>query len=287
MSFAASSGRASPAVPPRSGSSGGATATPGGASRVPLARAAAGVLVGAGGARPLSRTSSATASTFSSARKVAPPASPARSLHSAASFPSGLLSREAWAAALGAARPAAAAAVVASSPATTAGRPAAGTLPPTLGGSGGYGGALRVAVPQLATPGGACASGGSGGGGAGGERHRGSGGSGGSDGSLLLGFGAGAPLPSAAPSPALARTAAPALPAEALPRTPFALSDLEMLATVGTGTFGRVRLVHCQTARRHAALKIMKKSEVRERVRAGGTAAAGAAPPRCAAPAPH
>jgi len=40
------------------------------------------------------------------------------------------------------------------------------------------------------------------------------------------------------------------------------LSDLDVRDTLGTGTFGRVRLVHCKLDRKFYALKILKKQEV-------------------------
>jgi serine/threonine protein kinase len=45
-------------------------------------------------------------------------------------------------------------------------------------------------------------------------------------------------------------------------RLTFSLSDLELKTTVGTGTFGRVRVVRHRPSGRHFALKILRKSEV-------------------------
>eukprot|EP01138_Halocafeteria_seosinensis_P006339 gb/GECG01006480.1/.p1 GENE.gb/GECG01006480.1/~~gb/GECG01006480.1/.p1 ORF type:complete len:312 (+),score=30.93 gb/GECG01006480.1/:1-936(+) len=42
----------------------------------------------------------------------------------------------------------------------------------------------------------------------------------------------------------------------------FGLRDLELSTTVGTGTFGRVRIAFHKTLKKYYALKIMKKSEV-------------------------
>ena len=53
---------------------------------------------------------------------------------------------------------------------------------------------------------------------------------------------------------------------EAIPLKPgisFALGQLEYLATIGTGTFGRVRLVRHSVIGKYFALKIMKKTEAR------------------------
>jgi len=43
----------------------------------------------------------------------------------------------------------------------------------------------------------------------------------------------------------------------------FALKDVTMLTTVGTGTFGRVRVVQYKPTKQYFAMKILKKSEVR------------------------
>jgi serine/threonine protein kinase len=43
----------------------------------------------------------------------------------------------------------------------------------------------------------------------------------------------------------------------------FALRDVTMLTTVGTGTFGRVRVVQYKPTKQYFAMKILKKSEVR------------------------
>ncbi|GLE01008.1 hypothetical protein PINS_up009821 [Pythium insidiosum] len=45
-------------------------------------------------------------------------------------------------------------------------------------------------------------------------------------------------------------------------RKKYALDDFEILATLGTGTFGRVRLVRLREAGSFHALKILKKSEI-------------------------
>lgn len=42
----------------------------------------------------------------------------------------------------------------------------------------------------------------------------------------------------------------------------FALSDLALTTTLGTGTFGRVRLAYHKPSRKYHALKILKKSEI-------------------------
>ena len=42
----------------------------------------------------------------------------------------------------------------------------------------------------------------------------------------------------------------------------FSLTDLEVSTTLGTGTFGRVRLVKVLATQKHHALKILKKSEI-------------------------
>ena len=42
----------------------------------------------------------------------------------------------------------------------------------------------------------------------------------------------------------------------------FGLTDLDLLETVGTGTFGRIRLVKHMAERKYYALKIMKKSRI-------------------------
>ena len=50
-----------------------------------------------------------------------------------------------------------------------------------------------------------------------------------------------------------------------LPLLLFSLQELAMYATVGTGTFGRVRVVQHKPSGQFFALKILKKSEVRAR----------------------
>ena len=45
-------------------------------------------------------------------------------------------------------------------------------------------------------------------------------------------------------------------------RLKFTLDDLELKATLGTGTFGRVRLALHKPSGKHYALKILQKSEV-------------------------
>ena len=77
---------------------------------------------------------------------------------------------------------------------------------------------------------------------------------------------------------------------EAVPLKPnaaFKLDDFELLATLGTGTFGRVRLVRQTATGKYYALKIMKKTEVcararRQRVRPGGGSGARRARRYCA-----
>lgn len=64
-------------------------------------------------------------------------------------------------------------------------------------------------------------------------------------------------LPAVVPAPALR------LPASPRQQLAFSVADLTMLSTVGTGTFGRVRLVRMRASQQTYALKIMKKSEVR------------------------
>ncbi|XP_067152298.1 cAMP-dependent protein kinase catalytic subunit PRKX isoform X1 [Apteryx mantelli] len=66
-----------------------------------------------------------------------------------------------------------------------------------------------------------------------------------------------APQP-AAPSPSPASHGSPAAPEPAA----YKLEDLETLATVGTGTFGRVHLVKEKMAKRYFALKVMSIPDV-------------------------
>ncbi|CAH0478130.1 unnamed protein product [Peronospora belbahrii] len=55
----------------------------------------------------------------------------------------------------------------------------------------------------------------------------------------------------------------PALPVDELRiRRSYSLEDFEILATLGTGTFGRVRLVQLKDGGSFHALKILKKSEI-------------------------
>ena len=68
--------------------------------------------------------------------------------------------------------------------------------------------------------------------------------------------------PSSAPSSAVVSFARQT---DALPvaqPSPFVLDDFKLLTTLGTGTFGRVRLVQLKRGQSFCALKILKKSEI-------------------------
>ncbi|XP_025958147.2 cAMP-dependent protein kinase catalytic subunit PRKX isoform X2 [Dromaius novaehollandiae] len=78
-----------------------------------------------------------------------------------------------------------------------------------------------------------------------------------SGGEAAAAAGLAAPQPAAA-SPSLAGHSSPAAPEPAA----YKLEDLETLATVGTGTFGRVHLVKEKMAKRYFALKVMSIPDV-------------------------
>jgi len=42
----------------------------------------------------------------------------------------------------------------------------------------------------------------------------------------------------------------------------FGINDLELLETIGTGTFSRIRLVKCMKDHKYYALKVMKKAAI-------------------------